>query len=89
MTTPSRSGADRPSTTPKITSPRTMIVNSPNRSTSESVGGRPSRVPVNRATNAIAMTQAMPKPVHTTSRGASGRKALATISGTATAMAST
>ena len=34
--------ADSPVTTPRMTSPRTMIVNSPNRSTSESVGAMPS-----------------------------------------------
>jgi hypothetical protein len=89
MTIPSRSGVDRPSTTPKITSPSTMIVNSPDRSTSESVGGRPSGVTVNRPTSAMPTSQATQKPVHTTSRDASERKALAAISTTATAMPNT
>ena len=64
-------------------------MNSPNRSTSESVGGRPSWMTANRPTSAMPTSQATQKPAQATSRGTSGRKALATTSGTAAAMPAT
>src|SRR4029450_5469567 len=72
MVLASRSATDRPSTTPITTSPRTMMVNSPKRSTSESVGVRPRLARDLRAASAMPTIQATPRPAHTTSPGGGG-----------------
>ena len=72
------SDPDRPSTTPNTTSPRTMIVNSPKRSTNDSVGRRPRLRPTAGCRRASRPPiQPSATHVHTTSRGPSARKALA------------
>jgi hypothetical protein len=48
----SRSGVETPSTTPNTNSPRTMIVNSPKRSTSDSVVDMPRIMTLERPTSA-------------------------------------
>ncbi len=62
-------------------------MNSPKRSTSESVGGMPRFKPTSeRPTSTMPKIQAMTTPAHTRSRGSTGRKALANITTTATPM---
>ena len=64
-----------------------MIVNSPKRSTSDSVGSRPTLKPTReRPTSTMLSTQAMTTPAHTTTRGSGARKALANITTAATPM---
>jgi hypothetical protein len=65
------------------------MVNSPNRSTSESVGVRPRPTRELRAASTMPTIQATPRPAHTTSRGAAGSRALARITATDTAMPAT
>ena len=65
-------------------------MNSPKRSTSESVGGMPRFKPTReRPTSTMPTIQATTTPAHATSRGPTGRKALANITTTATPMAVT
>ena len=86
----SRSCADRPSTTPNTTSPSTMIVNSPNRSTRESLGGTAqySRLS-SRPASAIPTSHPTATPAHTKIRASAGRKALTTIATTPRLMPAT
>src|SRR6266508_1650318 len=82
----SRWAADRPATTPSTTSPRTMMVNSPKRSTSESVGVRPKPTRELRAASTMPTIQATPRPAHTRSRGVAASRALAPSTATETPM---
>ena len=71
--------ADKPVTTPRMTSPRTMIVNRPNRSTSESVGRMPSAWrPRLREPSCMKTSQAPAKMAQVSTRqDASGNAAVA------------
>jgi hypothetical protein len=66
-----------------------MMVNSPKRSTSESVGVRPGPTRELRAASTMPTIQAGATPAHTTSRGVAGRKALARITAADTPMPTT
>ena len=77
----------KPSTTPKMTSPSTMIVNSPKRSTSDSVGITAGLSPTaDRPASMIPTTHATEFAAHTNSRASGGRNALIRNTTTETAV---
>ena len=82
--------SESPSTTPKTTSPKTMITNVPNRSTSESVGVTPRLKPMrDHPISRSVTTHPTTSVAQTMSRGTAGRQALAAMSAADIAMATT